>query len=81
MMGGLVGFGIGFVILWRVWFPGDVLSWFVVSLLPGFVAYRLMQVPPGWQAPRATGLFLGLWAALFCMPIVVYLARLIGVPG
>ena len=70
-MFGAIGFVAGVVILAAVWFPHSVVLWFVVSAVPGFVAYRLAQVPEGYSPSRGFGIFAGLWASLFWLPILV----------
>ncbi len=77
-MFGLVGFGGGLAVLALLWFPHSVVEWFVASLVPGVIAFRLAAVPPGYSPPRAFGIFAGLWAALFWVPVVVFLGQQLG---
>ncbi len=77
-MFGAVGFVGGAAILWLVWFPADVVAWFIGSLIPGAIAYRLGRVPPDYSPAPAFGIAAGLWAALFWIPPVVALASAIG---
>lgn len=77
-MFGLVGFGAGLAVLAVVWFPHSLAEWFVASLVPGFIASRLASVPPGYSPPRAFGVFAGAWAALFWVPVVVFVGQQLG---
>ena len=78
-MSGFIGFGMGVAVLALVWFPADVFTWFVASLVPGAVAAKLAQVPAGYSPPRAFGAFAGLWAALFWIPLAIYAAHFLGI--
>lgn len=80
-MSGLIGFCLGLAVLVFVWFPPDLVSWFVASLVPGAIAVKLAQVPPGYSPPRAFGAFVGLWATLFWIPLAMFGAHFLGISG
>lgn len=82
-MFGAVGFAVGVGILALVWFPHSIVEWFIASLIPGAIAFRMVSVPEGYSPPRAFGLFAGLWAALFWIPLGVAILLQLGVlnPG
>ncbi|MGO9178973.1 MAG: hypothetical protein ACLQBX_13560 [Candidatus Limnocylindrales bacterium] len=75
-MGGIVGIVVGIVAVFLV--PAGPAVWWVVSLVPGFIAFRLWQVPEGYSPARATGFVEGIWAVWFWGSIIVALVRLIG---
>jgi len=75
---GLFGFAVGVVILALVWSPHSIPEWFIASLIPGAVAYKLGSVPEDYSPPRAFGIFAGLWAALFWLPIGVAIVQQLG---
>ena len=80
-MFGFIGFCLGLALLAFVWFPPDFLAWFVSSLVPGAMAVRFAQVPPGYSPSRAFGVMAGMWAAFFWIPLAVVGAHVVGIRG
>jgi hypothetical protein len=75
----VVGFGLGVAFLAFVWFPHSAIEWFISSLVPGVLAFRLGQVASGYSPPPAFGIAAGVWAALFWVPIGVEIGKQVGV--
>jgi len=66
------GFLIGCATLAFFWFPNDALAWFLASLIPAFIGFRYPHSPGG-------SVFLGLWAALFWVPLLVAGLKAVGI--
>jgi hypothetical protein len=75
----LFGFAAGVAILLFLWSPSEVAEWFVAAFIPGGIAYTTSRVPEGMYPPPISRLAMGLWGALFWLPLGVFVLTALGV--
>jgi hypothetical protein len=75
-VGGIVGVVVGVAAMALI--TAGPAVWWIASLVPGFIAFRLRQVPEGYSPGLMTGFFVGIWVVWFWGPILVVIARFIG---